>query len=197
MADPHHPGVHPEHHARALEDALVDRGVLLPGAVDAAVARFDADGPLNGAVVVARAWTDPAYRARLFEDATLAAAALGFGGGHGERLVALENTASVHNVIVCTLCSCYPTSLLGPPPEWYKSAEYRSRVVRDPRGVLAEFGTVLPAEVEVRVWDSTAEVRYLVVPERPAGAEGLDEEALRQLVTRDALVGVRLLPDVA
>jgi nitrile hydratase len=145
-------------------------------------------------VVVARAWVDPDFAARLLTDATGAAASLGFGGGHGARLVALAQTGAVHNVVVCTLCSCYPTALLGPPPEWYKSDEYRARVVRDPRAVLAEFGTVLPDDVTVRVWDSTSEVRYLTVPRRPAGSEDLGEEDLRLVVTRDSLVGVRTLP---
>jgi nitrile hydratase len=142
---------------------------------------------------VARAWVDPEYRNRLLVDATGAAASLGFGGGHGERLVALAQTREEHNVIVCTLCSCYPVALLGPPPEWYKSDEYRARVVREPRAVLAEFGTILADGVHVRVWDSTSEVRYFTVPLRPSGTDGLSEEELRPLVTRDSLVGVRLL----
>ena len=189
---------HPEYRARALEEALVERGWMEPGAVDGRLRRAaGADAVSAGAVVVARAWVDPVFRARLLEDATGAAASLGFGGGHGERLVALEQTEAIHNVIVCTLCSCYPTALLGPPPEWYKSDEYRARVVRDPRAVLAEFGTVLPAGVTVRVWDSTSEVRYLTIPRRPAGAEELGEEDLRLLVTRDSLVGVRTLEPLA
>jgi nitrile hydratase len=168
-----------------------------PGAVDGRLRRagggVSAGAVSAGAVVVARAWVDPEFHARLLADATGAAASLGFGGGHGERLVALEQTETTHNVIVCTLCSCYPTALLGPPPEWYKSDEYRARVVRDPRAVLAEFGTVLPDGVTVRVWDSTSEVRYLTIPRRPLGSEDLGEEDLRVLVTRDSLVGVRTL----
>jgi len=188
---------HPEYRARALEEALVERGWLATGAVDARLRRAADAGAgtvhAAGAVVVARAWTDDAFRSRLLEDATGAAASLGFGGGHGERLVALAQSAEVHNVIVCTLCSCYPTALLGPPPEWYRSDEYRARVVREPRAVLAEFGTVLGDEVDVRVWDSTSEVRYFTLPQRPAHAAGLDEAGLRDLVTRDSLIGVRLL----
>jgi nitrile hydratase len=189
---------HPEYRARGLEEALVERGWLTPGSVDGRPRRAGDGGAVSaGAVVVARAWLDPEFAARLLTDATGAAASLGFGGGHGERLVALAQTDTVHNVVVCTLCSCYPTALLGPPPEWYKSDEYRARVVRDPRGVLAEFGTVLPDDVTVRVWDSTSEVRYLTVPRRPAGSEHLDEAGLQLLVTRDALVGVRTLEPFA
>ncbi len=185
---------HPEYRARALEEALVERGWLVPGALDARIRRAgDDDAVAAGAVVVARAWTDPVFRAHLLRDATGAAASLGFGGGHGEALVALEQTERLHHVIVCTLCSCYPTALLGPPPEWYKSDEYRARVVRDPRSVLAEFGTVLEPEVAVQVWDSTAEIRYFTLPLRPAGTEEMDEVELSRLVTRDSLVGVRLL----
>ena len=198
MADPHETleptEPHPEYRARALEDALVERGWLAPGAVDGRLRRAAGADPVSaGALVVARAWTDPAFRIRLLADATLAAASLGFGGGHGERLVALEQSEQSHHVIVCTLCSCYPTALLGPPPEWYKSDEYRARVVRDPRTVLAEFGTVVPADTRLTVWDSTAEVRYFTVPQRPAHSEGLPESALASIVTRDALVGVRHL----
>jgi nitrile hydratase len=192
MADHH--DLHPEYQARALEEALVARGWLAPGAVDGRLRRSAGTEPIPaGAIVVARAWVDEAFRERLLEDATGAAASLGFGGGHGERLVALEQTETEHHVIVCTLCSCYPTALLGPPPQWYTSAEYRARVVREPRAVLAEFGTVLPAEVELRVWDSTAEVRYFTIPRRPAGGVALSEDELSRLVTRDSLVGVRLL----
>ncbi|HEY0435825.1 MAG TPA: nitrile hydratase subunit alpha, partial [Phenylobacterium sp.] len=150
-------------------------------------------GPRNGARVVARAWTDAAFLARLRADATEAIGELGYFGGQGEHMVAVENTAERHNLVVCTLCSCYPWPVLGLPPVWYKSAPYRSRAVIDPRGVLAEFGTTLPDDVEVRVWDSTAEVRYLVIPRRPAGTEGLDEDALAALVTRDGMIGARLL----
>lgn len=185
---------HPEYRARALEEALVERGWLTPGAVDGRLRRAAGADPVSGgAVVVARAWVDPEFHARLMADATGAAASLGFGGGHGERLVALPQTESEHNVIVCTLCSCYPTALLGPPPEWYKSDEYRARVVRDPRGVLAEFGTVLADSVRIRVWDSTSEVRYFTMPGRPAGTENLSEDELRLVVTRDSLIGVRVL----
>jgi nitrile hydratase len=147
-------------------------------------------GPRNGASVVARAWVDPAYRQRLLADGTSAIAELGYGGAQGEHMVVVENTPKVHNLIVCTLCSCYPWSVLGLPPVWYKSAPYRSRAVIDPRGVLREFGLELPEETEVRVWDSTAELRYLVLPERPAGSEGLDEKELAALVTRDSMIGV-------
>jgi nitrile hydratase len=145
---------------------------------------------MNGAAVVARAWTDPAYKARLLDDATRAIGELGFGGAEGENMVVLENTDAVHNVVVCTLCSCYPWPVLGLPPQWYKSAAYRSRVVREPRAVLAEFGTVVDPAVEVRVWDSSAELRYLVLPQQPAGTEALAEEELARLVTRDHMIGV-------
>jgi len=147
-------------------------------------------GPRNGAQVVARAWSDPAYKQRLLEDATAAIAELGYGGAQGEHMVVVENTPRIHNLIVCTLCSCYPWSVLGLPPVWYKSAPYRSRAVMDPRGVLREFGMELPEETEIRVWDSTAELRYLVLPERPDGSETLDENELAALVTRDAMIGV-------
>jgi nitrile hydratase len=149
-------------------------------------------GPRNGARVVARAWVDRAYRDRLLRDATSAIAELGYSGRQGEHMIAVENTPGRHNVVVCTLCSCYPWPVLGLPPVWYKSAPYRSRVVRDPRGVLLEFGVTLPADTEIRVWDSSAEVRYLVIPERPAGTDGLDEEALSALVTRDSMIGTGL-----
>jgi nitrile hydratase len=175
----------------ALEALLAEKGLVDPAAVDALVRRYEEEvGPLNGAKVVARAWVDPAYRRRLLADGTAAIAELGFGGPQGEHVVVVENTASVHNVVVCTLCSCYPWPVLGLPPAWYKSPAYRSRVVREPRAVLREMGLELPPEVEVRVWDSSSEVRYLVLPERPPGSEGLPEEALRALVTRDAMIGV-------
>ena len=175
----------------ALESLLAEKGFLDPAQVDAIVRRYEQDvGPLNGAQVVARAWVDPAYKARLLADGTAAIAELGFGGPQGEYMVVLENTPAVHNVVVCTLCSCYPWPVLGLPPAWYKSPAYRSRIVREPRAVLREMGLELPAEVEVRVWDSSSEVRYLVLPERPAGTERLSEEALRALVTRDAMIGV-------
>jgi len=176
---------------KALESLLVEKGLVDPKALDALVDAFENKiGPRNGARVVARAWADPAYKQRLLEDGGPAAAELGFEGMHGEHLVVVENTTQVHNLIVCTLCSCYPWPLLGLPPVWYKSAPYRSRAVIDPRGVLREFGLELPQDVEVRVWDSTAEIRYLVLPQRPSGTEALSEEALADLVTRDAMVGV-------
>src|SRR5579872_2482504 len=179
---------------KALESLLVEKGLVDPAALDATVDYYEHKiGPRNGARVVAKAWSDPAYRARLLADATAAIAELGYSGGQGEHMVAVENTATTYNMVVCTLCSCYPWPVLGLPPVWYKSPPYRSRAVIDPRGVLAEFGTELPADVEVRVWDSTAEVRYLVVPERPAGTDGLDEEALAALVTRDSMIGTARL----
>ena len=175
---------------KALESLLVEKGLVDPAALDALIDTYEHKvGPRNGARVVARAWVDPEYRARLLADGGAATAELGYGGAQGEHMVVVENTPKVHNLIVCTLCSCYPWSVLGLPPVWYKSAGYRSRAVIDPRGVLREFGLELPEDVEVRVWDSTAEIRYLVLPERPAGSEGLDEEALAALVTRDAMVG--------
>jgi len=175
----------------ALEALLQEKGFLDSTQVDAIVRHYEEDvGPLNGAKVVARAWTDPAYKTRLLADGTAAIAELGFGGPQGEYMVVLENTPTVHNVIVCTLCSCYPWPVLGLPPTWYKSPAYRSRIVREPRTVLREMGLELRPEVEVRVWDSSSEVRYLVLPERPAETERLSEEELRQLVTRDAMIGV-------
>ena len=183
----------------ALESLLVEKGLVDPEALEALVDAYEHRvGPHNGARVVARAWKDPGYEARLLTDATAAIAELGFGGLQGEHMVAVENTPAVHNLVVCTLCSCYPYPLLGLPPVWYKSAAYRSRAVIDPRGVLREFGMELPAETQVRVWDSTAELRYLVLPERPAGTEDLSEEQLALLVTRDAMIGVgRVLPPPA
>jgi nitrile hydratase len=178
---------------KALESLLVEKGLVDPAALDAIIETYEHKiGPRNGARVVARAWSDPAYKARLMTDATAAIAELDYGGRQGEHMVAVENTAQVHNLVVCTLCSCYPWPVLGLPPVWYKSSPYRSRAVIDPRGVLAEFGLVLPDDVEVRVWDSTAEIRYLVLPMRPAGTEGLDEEALADLVSRDSMIGVAL-----
>lgn len=179
---------------KALESLMVEKGLVDPAALDAIVDHFEHRvGPRNGARVVARAWTDPAYRARLMEDATAAIAELGYSGGQGDHMVVVENSPAVHNLVVCTLCSCYPWPVLGLPPVWYKSAPYRSRAVIDPRGVIAEFGTVLPEDIEVRVWDSTAEIRYLVLPERPAGTEDLSEEALAALVTRDGMIGTARL----
>jgi nitrile hydratase len=176
---------------KSLESLLVEKGLVDPAALDALIDTYEHKiGPRNGARVVARAWVDQAYRKRLLADGTAAIAELGYGGAQGEHMVVLENSPTVHNVVVCTLCSCYPWSVLGLPPVWYKSAPYRSRAVIDPRGVLREFGLEVPEDVEVRVWDSTAELRYLVLPERPAGSENLSEEQLAALVTRDAMVGV-------
>ena len=176
---------------KSLESLLVVKGLVDPAALDAVVDTFEHKvGPRNGARVVARAWFDPAYKRLLLADGAAAIAELGYSGAQGADIRVVENTAKVHNLIVCTLCSCYPWPVIGLPPVWYKSAAYRSRAVIDPRGVLREFGLVLPDEVEVRVWDSTAELRYLVLPERPAGSEQLSEEALAALVTRDAMVGV-------
>ncbi len=175
---------------KALESLLVEKGIVDPAALDAIIETYEHKvGPRNGARVVAKAWSDPDYKARLLKDATAAIAELGYTGRQGEHMVAVENTPRVHNLVVCTLCSCYPMPVLGLPPVWYKSAPYRSRAVIDPRGVLREFGLELPAEAEVHVWDSTAEIRYLVLPERPAGTEGLTEAQLADLVTRDAMIG--------
>jgi nitrile hydratase len=176
---------------KALESLLVEKGIVDPAALDAIIDTYEHKvGPRNGAHVVARAWSDPAFKARLLDDATAAIAELGYGGRQGEHMIVVENTPKVHNLVVCTLCSCYPWPVLGLPPVWYKSAPYRSRAVIDPKGVLAEFGLVLPDDVEIRVWDSTAEIRYLVLPERPAGTEALSEDALAELVTRDSMIGV-------
>jgi len=178
---------------RALESLLVEKGYVDAKALDLLIETYETRvGPRNGARVVARAWVDAAYRQWLLDDATAAIASLGYTGRQGEHMVALENTYSVHNMVVCTLCSCYPWPVLGLPPVWYKSAPYRSRAVIDPRGVLAEFGVTLPDGVEVRVWDSTAEIRYLVLPQRPPGAEGWSEERLADLVTRDSMIGTGL-----
>ncbi|MBE7427557.1 MAG: nitrile hydratase subunit alpha [Ideonella sp.] len=178
---------------RALETVLAEKGYIDPAALDVLIDTYQTRiGPRNGARVVARAWSDPAYKAWLLRDATAAIASLGYQGRQGEHMVALENTPAQHHMVVCTLCSCYPWPVLGLPPTWYKSAPYRSRAVRDPRGVLAEFGVTLPAGTAIRVHDSTAEVRYLVLPLRPEGSEGLDEEALAALVTRDSMIGTGL-----
>jgi len=176
---------------KSLESLLVEKGLVDRAALDALVDAYEHKiGPRNGARVVARAWADPVYKRRLLTDADAAIAELGYGGMQGEHMVVVENTPAVHNIVVCTLCSCYPWPVLGLPPVWYKSAPYRSRAVIDPRGVLREFGLELPETVEVRVWDSTAELRYLVLPERPVGTEKLSEEELAALVTRDSMVGV-------
>ena len=193
----HQPGEHgaplteTQLRVRALESLLVDKGLVDPAALDALIETYETKvGPRNGARIVARAWVDPAYKKRLLADATAAIAEYGFVARQGEDLVVLENTPQVHNLVVCTLCSCYPWPVLGLPPVWYKSAPYRSRAVIDPRGVLREMGLAVGDETEVRVWDSTAELRYLVLPERPAGTEGFGEEQLAALVTRDAMIGV-------
>ena len=178
----------------AIEAVLVDRGLFDRAALDQVVRHFEDDlSPLNGAKVVAHAWVDPAYKAHLLADGTTAIAELGFGGPEGDHMVVVENTPTVHNLIVCTLCSCYPWPTLGLPPAWYKSPAYRSRAVREPRVLLAEMGTELPDTVEIRVWDSSAEVRYLVLPERPADTDGLDETMLAGRVTRDSMIGVERL----
>ena len=178
---------------RALETLLTHKGYVDPAALDAIIETYETRvGPHNGAAVAARAWTDPAFRDWLLRDATAAIASMGFGGRQGEHMVAVENTPEVHHMVVCTLCSCYPWPILGLPPVWYKSAPYRSRAVQDPRGVLRDFGVTLPAGTTIRVWDSTAEVRYVVIPMRPAGTEHLDAAALARLVTRDAMIGTGL-----
>jgi nitrile hydratase len=181
----------PAARVKALEAVLTAKGLLDPAAIDAIVDNYETRvGPRNGARVVAKAWTDPAYRKRLLADATSAVAELGFAGPEGGHLVAVENTDRVHNLVVCTLCSCYPWPVLGLPPVWYKSFAYRSRAVRDPRGVLADFGLKLAPEVEVRVWDSSAEIRYIVIPQRPKRTDGISEAELAAIVTRDSMVGV-------
>jgi nitrile hydratase subunit alpha len=177
--------------AKAIESLLVEKGLLATDAIDRIVEIYEKDvGPLNGAKVVAHAWCDAGYKRRLLEDGTTAIAELGFGGLQGEHMVVVENTAKVHNVVCCTLCSCYPWPVLGLPPTWYKSLAYRSRIVREPRAVLSELGLDLPESVEIRVWDSSAEIRYMVLPQRPAGTADITEEELATLVTRDCLIGV-------
>ncbi len=211
--NPHHPHGHSDHdhehdhdeqpgphgspltdtqlRVRALESLLVDKGLVDPAALDVLIDTYETKvGPRNGAQVVARAWVDPEFKKRLLADASSAIAELGYMGRQGEDMIALENTPTVHHLVVCTLCSCYPWPVLGLPPVWYKSGPYRSRAVIDPRGVLREFGLELAGDVEVRVFDSTAEVRYLVIPERPAGTEGMSESQLAELVTRDSMIGV-------
>jgi nitrile hydratase subunit alpha len=192
--DPAHPHNAPlsdvQLRVKALESLLTEKGLVDPAALDELIDTYETRvGPRNGAKVVARAWVDPEFKRRLLADATEVLAEMGFMGRQGEDMVVLENTPTVHNMVVCTLCSCYPWPVLGLPPVWYKSSPYRSRAVIDPRGVLRELGVEVPADVEVRVWDSTAELRYVVLPERPPGTEGLSEEALAALVTRDAMIG--------
>ena len=194
-SDPAHPHNAPlsdvQLRVRALESLLTERGLVDPAALDELIDTYETKvGPRNGARVVAKAWVDPEFKRRLLADATATLADLGYIGRQGEDMVVLENTPKVHNLVVCTLCSCYPWPVLGLPPVWYKSAPYRARAVLDPRGILREVGVDVPDDVEVRVWDSTAELRYLVLPERPAGTEGLSEEELAGLVTRDAMIGV-------
>lgn len=195
----HHDHEHDNHftpiqaRVKALESLMVEKGYVDPAALDVIIDTYETKvGPRNGARVVAKAWSDPAFAERLKRDATAAIAELGYGGRQGEHMVAVWNTPEEHNMVVCTLCSCYPWSVLGLPPVWYKSPPYRSRAVIDPRGVLAEFGVALPEATRIRVWDSTAEIRYLVVPQRPAGTEGWSEERLADLVTRDAMIGTGL-----
>jgi nitrile hydratase len=205
MAHDHHPHDHDHGHeehselgemdlrVRALETVLTEKGYIDPAALDVLIDTYQTKiGPRNGARVVAKAWADPAFHAWLLKDATAAIASLGYTGRQGEHMVALANTDEQHHMVVCTLCSCYPWPVLGLPPTWYKSAPYRSRAVKDPRGVLAEFGVELPASTRIRVWDSTAEVRYLVIPQRPAGTDGWSEDALAGLVTRDSMIGTSL-----
>ena len=178
---------------RALETVLAQKGYIDPAALDVLIDTYQTRiGPRNGARVVARAWADPAFRAWLLRDATAAIASLGYTGRQGEHMVALENTPAQHHMVVCTLCSCYPWPVLGLPPSWYKSAPYRSRAVKDPRGVLADFGVTLPEGTAIRVWDSTAEVRYLVIPQRPPGSDGMGEDELASLVSRDSMIGTGL-----
>ena len=203
MTEPHtQPDDHDHEHSElsemelrvlALETVLAEKGYIEPAALDVLVDTYQTRiGPRNGARVVARAWIDPEFHAWLLRDASAAIASLGYSGRQGEHMIAVQNTVQRHNMIVCTLCSCYPWPVLGLPPTWYKSAPYRSRAVREPRAVLAEFGVTLPEATEVRVWDSTAEVRYLVIPQRPAGTEGMGEAELAELVTRDSMIGTGL-----
>jgi len=192
----HHPApVSPvERRVAALEALLTERGLVPAGFIEEITRRYESEiGPMNGAKVVARAWVDPGYRQRLLAEGTAAIAELGFGGAEGDHMVVVENTAAVHNVIVCTLCSCYPWPVLGLPPAWYKDPPYRARVVREPRVVLAQMGCTLPDDVEIRVWDSSAEVRYLVLPQRPLGTGDMPEAELAGLVTRDSMIGVARL----
>lgn len=180
--------------AEALEQLLVERGLVDPNVMDSFIKTYEKDvGPLNGAKVVAKAWTDPEFKARLLENGTTAVAELGFKGPQGEHIVVVENTDTVHNVVVCTLCSCYPWPLLGLPPTWYKDPAYRARVVKEPRTVLAEMGLTLPESTEITVWDSSSEVRFFVLPQRPAASEGMSEEELVAIVSRDSMVGVAVV----
>jgi nitrile hydratase subunit alpha len=194
--DGHHPAPVSlvEQRVAALEALLTERGLVPDGFIDEITRRYESEiGPMNGAKVVARAWADPEYKQRLLADGTGAIAELGFGGAEGDHMVVVENTAGVHNVIVCTLCSCYPWPVLGLPPAWYKDPPYRARMVREPGILLTEMGCQLPPDIEIRVWDSSAEVRYLVLPERPPASEGLTEAELAGLVTRDSMIGVARL----
>ncbi len=200
--DHHHANSRPlsevELRVKALEQVLTEKGLVEPAAVDAIIETYEEKvGPHNGSRVVARAWSDPDYKKRLLENGTSAIAEMGYSGIQGEDMVVIENTASVHNLLVCTLCSCYPWPTLGLPPVWYKSAPYRSRAVSEPRKVLEEFGVSLASDTEIRVWDSTAELRYMVLPERPPGTDEMNEEALAGLVTRDSMIGVQRLEPVA
>jgi nitrile hydratase subunit alpha len=197
----HHDHAHHDHselsdtelRVRALETILTEKGYIDPAALDLLIETYETKvGPRNGARVVARAWTDPGYRSRLLSDATAAIAELGFTGRQGEHMVVVENTPQLHNMVVCTLCSCYPWPVLGLPPVWYKSAPYRSRAVIDPHGVLHDFGVTLADGISIRVWDSTAEIRYLVLPQRPGGTDGWSEDRLAELVTRDSMIGTGL-----
>jgi nitrile hydratase subunit alpha len=195
-ADHHHPAELAPIEARvaAIESVLVEQGILDTDAVDAIVAHFEHNlGPMNGAKVVARAWADPTFKERLLADGTAAIRELGFEGPQGEYMVVVENTPDIHNLVVCTLCSCYPWPTLGLPPKWYKAPAYRSRAVREPRRLLAEMGTIIPSDVEIRVWDSSAEARYLVLPMRPDGTADMSEEQLAGIVTRDSMIGVQQL----
>jgi len=194
MTDSSRAPAEPAIRAEALEALLIERGLLKAEAVDDVIEQYNERiGPMNGARVVARAWIDPAYRARLPGDGTAAIAELGIDGAQTEKLVVVPNTESVHNLVVCTLCSCYPWAVLGLPPRWYKDPAYRSRAVREPRALLREFGLEVPDRAEIRVWDSSAEVRYMVLPRRPPGTENLDEAALANVVTREAMIGVAVL----
>ena len=208
MSHDHHDHDHPDDsgselsdmdlRVRTLESLLVEKGYVDPGALDVLIETYETKvGPHNGARVVAKAWADQAYREWLLENASAAIASLGFTGRQGEHIVAVENTPTRHNMVVCTLCSCYPWPVLGLPPVWYKAAPYRSRAVIDPRGVLADFGVELPSAVDIRVWDSTAEIRYLVLPMRPTNTEGWSEEQLAKLVTRDSMIGTGLAQSIA